>query len=89
MNEVNGSSRNGYEIRVKEPLEIDFSGWPDEYLVRNEHMESGEIIGCLICLVEDQPRLRGILNHLWDLNRTVLSVQRINYQEEILRGEMK
>jgi hypothetical protein len=83
MNEENGSYRTGYEIRIKGPLDPDFAGQESLFYIQNEKTESGEIIGNLICQIEDQPRLRGILNHLWDLNRTILSVQRIILKEKI------
>ena len=88
MNEKLSSPKTGYMIRVIGPLEIDLSGWSIKFFLKNEILESGESVGCLFCQVEDQPRLRGILNLLWDQNRIILSVTRINFQEECFRGEI-
>ena len=89
MNEELLSPKTGYMIRVIGPLELDLSRWSNEFHVKNEILENGERIGYLFCQVEDQPRLRGILNLLWDQNRIILSVNRINDQNEFFRGETK
>jgi len=62
-----------YRIRVKETLDHHFDAWLDDLTFI--HQENGEtlLVGCFT----DQPALRGFLDQLWNLNITVITVERI------------
>jgi len=63
-----------YLIKVKGKLEKSWSGWLDNMRVTAELADDGTPITALTGSVVDQAALRGILNRLWDLNLTVISV---------------
>lgn len=69
---ISGQS-DKYRIRVKETLDHHFSDWL-EYLVLLPQ-ENGETL--LIGTFTDQSALRGFLDQLWNLNITVITVERI------------
>ena len=62
-----------YRIRVKETLDRHFDAWLDDLTFIPQ--ENGETL--LIGLFTDQPALRGFLDQLWNLNITVITVERI------------
>jgi hypothetical protein len=64
---------NTYRIRVKETMDHHFADWLENLTYIPQ--ENGEtlLIGSFI----DQPALRGFLEQLWNLNITVISVERI------------
>ncbi len=62
-----------YRIRVKETLDRHFTSWLDDMAVLPQ--ENGETL--LVSAFPDQPALRGFLDQLWNLNITVISVERI------------
>lgn len=62
-----------YRIRVKETLDRQFNGWIGNLTITP--LESGETI--LESSFTDQPALRGFLEGLWNLNITIISVERI------------
>ena len=61
-----------YRITVQERLDDEWSDWLDGTTIKNN---SGHTT--LTSPVIDQSALRGILNRMWDLNLTVLSVDRV------------
>ena len=61
-----------YQIKVAGQLDPDWSDWFSGLAVTVEH--GGEAITTLTGTVSDQAALRGILNKLWDLNLTLISV---------------
>lgn len=66
-----------YQIRVQGNVDPSWSDWFDGMEVL---LVTGPDDPCVTTLtgdVRDQATLRGILNHLWDLNLTVLSVVQI------------
>ncbi len=63
-----------YRIRVKETLESHFADWLDDLAVLPQ--ENGETL--LVSKFTDQPALRGFLDQLWNLNITVITVERID-----------
>jgi hypothetical protein len=72
--EQNGSYRpTKYRIRVKETLDPHFADWLGNLTLTPQ--ENGETL--LITPFTDQPALRGFLDQLWNLNITVISVERI------------
>ena len=66
-----------YRIRVQGQLDDTWSQWFDDMTIAGESASDGTGITVLTGAVADQPKLRGILARMWDLNLTVLSVERI------------
>ncbi len=64
---------NRYRIRVKETLAPHFADWLDDLTVLPQ--KNGETF--LVSTFPDQPALRGFLDFLWNLNITVITVERI------------
>ena len=64
---------NTYRIRIKETLDCHFADWLDEMVILPQ--ENGETL--LVSSFPDQPALRGFLDQLWNINITVISVERI------------
>ena len=76
--ELNNSNQpSTYHIRVKEMLDCQFADWLGEMAIHPQ--ENGETI--LVVSFPDQPALRGFLDQLWNLNITILSVERIENEE--------
>ena len=65
--------RSTYRIRLKGALSPSISDWFGDITVRPE--ENGETL--LIGEFPDQSALRGFLDQLWNLNFTVVSVDRV------------
>ena len=66
-----------YQIIVQGCLDPNWSDWFNEMEITNETSKDAQLITTLIGNMEDQSTLRGILNQLWDLNLTILSVNRV------------
>lgn len=64
-----------YEIRVEGELDAGWSDWLTGMAVRIEHRGPAASVTTLSGPVADQSALRGILNQLWDLNLTLISVR--------------
>lgn len=73
MEQDETKSSNTYRIRIKETLDHQFNTWLDDLTIIPQ--ENGEtlLFGCFT----DQPALRGFLDQLWNLNITVITVERI------------
>jgi len=67
-----------YEIRVQGELDARWSAWFEGMTVIVERQRQQPIMTTLTGTVEDQSALRGILNQLWDLNLTLISVRRFS-----------
>ena len=68
-----GSQEGTFEIRLKGHLDDSWSDWLEGLQVRL--LNNGEMI--LFGHIEDQAALMGILNRLYGLNLTLLSVNEI------------
>jgi hypothetical protein len=66
-----------YRIRVRGQLDDTWSQWFNGMTIAYEPVDNSTSITTLTGPVADQPKLRGILARMWDLNLTVLSVERI------------
>jgi len=66
-----------YQIKVQGCLDSNWSDWFNEMEITNETKTDSHSITIFEGAVEDQATLRGILNLLWDLNLTILSVNRV------------
>lgn len=65
-----------YRIRVKEMLDDRFADWLEGLVIHPQ--ENGETL--LVGTFTDQPALRGFLDQLWNLNITVITVERIDHE---------
>jgi hypothetical protein len=64
-----------YQIAVQGALDVDWQEWFSGMAITTDQNKDG-VITTLKGVVADQAALRGILNKLWDLNLTVISVKR-------------
>ena len=69
-----------YEIKVQEGLEAAWSDWFGGMAVKIER--GGIPVTRLVGAVADQCALRTILNRIWDLNLTLLAVNRIEIESQ-------
>ncbi len=70
--------RTLYKIKVQGPLDHFTALWNgDINILRSEEDET-----LLTCHLLDQAALRGFLNQLWNLNFTILTVERIENMDD-------
>ena len=75
-----------YQIIVQGCLDLSWSEWFDGMEITNETGKDAQLITTLNGNIEDQSALRGILNRLWDLNLSILSVIRVTPRTEPFDG---
>ena len=63
-----------YHITILGRLEEKWVDWLDGRAMRIEPADDDIIHTLIIVLVPDQAALRGVLNKLWDLNLTLISL---------------
>jgi hypothetical protein len=73
MAQHESQTSNTYRIRIKETIDHQFNTWLDDLTFI--HQENGETL--LVGTFTDQSALRGFLDQLWNLNITVVTVERI------------
>ncbi len=73
MEQDNANQANTYRIRVKKTLDRHMIDWIGNLTLIPQ--ENGETL--LVGSFTDQPALRGFLDQLWNLNITVVTVERI------------
>jgi hypothetical protein len=73
MNQEDFIQPTKYRIRIKETLDRRFADWLGDLAVIPQ--ENGETL--LVSSFTDQPALRGFLDQLWNLNLSVITVERI------------
>jgi hypothetical protein len=66
-----------YQIKVQGKLNDQWSVWLAGVTISHDQTGNQAYITTLTGPVVDQAALRGILNKLWDLNLTLLSVKRL------------
>jgi len=66
-----------YEIRVQGRLDASWSNWFNGMAIASEGTSGDSPVTTLTGLVADQSALRGILERIWNLNLTLLSVNRV------------
>ena len=76
-----------YQIKVQGNVDPSWSDWFNGMEVSAETGPKAGSVTIFIGPVEDQAALRGILNHLWDLNLTILSVIQLEPQCEQVRSK--
>ncbi len=64
---------NRYRIQVKETFESRIADWPGDLTILPQVNGSTILVGTF----QDQPALRGFLEQLWNLNVSVICVERI------------
>lgn len=69
-----------YQIRVQGHIDPSWSEWFNGMDISSETARDASIVTTFTGLVGDQATLRGILNHIWDLNLTILSVNQLEPQ---------
>ena len=72
-----------YQITVQGPLDPEWTAWLHDLTLTSAEVD-GQPVTTLSGSVADQAALRGILNKLWDLNLTVISVKRDLLSSEAL-----
>ena len=77
MVHIKSQPSNIYRIRIKETLDNTFADWLDNMVIFPQ--ENGETQ--LICTFPDQPALRGFLDQLWNLNISVISIERVENEK--------
>ena len=73
MEQYESHQSNYYRIRVTETFDRQFTDWLGNLTIIPQ--ENGETL--LEGSFSDQPALRGFLDQLWNLNITVISIERI------------
>lgn len=66
-------SQTTYQIRIKGIVNRSLASLIDDLSILPQENNETLLVGTFI----DQPALRGLLNHLWNLNLTILSVEKI------------
>ena len=72
-----GSEQAVYQIEVQGKLDENWSEWFGGMTVTVRSESSDAPITTVTCAVADQSALRGILNKIWDLHLTLISVNRL------------
>lgn len=68
-----------YHIVIQGCLDPSWCEWFNGMLVNSHQDISGDMITTLTGQIPDQPYLRGVLGKIWDLNLSIISVQRIKH----------
>ena len=67
-----------YQIIVQGKIDQNWSDWLSGFEIETVTDSKGDDGTWITGFVADQADLRGILNHLWDLNLTILSVRQVD-----------
>ena len=78
MGEDRGSDRGQlYQITVQGSLDEHWSDWFSGLSMSVDDRCGDDPLTTLVGVIADQAALRGILSKIWDLNLTVIAVERI------------
>ena len=66
-----------YQISIYGELDVSWADWIGVTSLTHETQDNGASITTLTGTVPDQAALRGLIERIWDLNLTLLSVRRI------------
>jgi len=78
-NHKNEFDRYCYQVRIRGYLDESWAIWLDCATITHEITEDNHLdVTILTFPVTDQPALRGLLNRLFDLNMTILSLKMCN-----------
>jgi hypothetical protein len=67
-----------YQIKVQGKINEQWSAWLEGVTITHEQAQEEAHITTLTSPIVDQAALRGIMNRLWDLNVTLLSIKRLD-----------
>jgi hypothetical protein len=67
-----------YQIKVQGKLNEQWSDWLEGVTITHDRAQEEDHVTTLTSPVVDQAALRGIMNRLWDLNVTLLSIRRFD-----------
>lgn len=67
-----------YAVQIAGVLPPSLARWFEDMAVTVSHAEGVDPCTIFAVPVQDQAALRGLLNRFWDLNLTIISVQRLN-----------
>jgi hypothetical protein len=70
-----------YRIEIEGRLDPRWSSWFNGMTIEVEDRDPDLFVTILDGAVPDQASLRGILNKIWDLNLSLISVNRLDFQE--------
>lgn len=76
-------SGHAYQIKVQGKLNQRWSDWLSGVAFSYEGESEGSLVTTMTIGIVDQSALRGILNKLWDLNLTLLSITRIDERSNV------
>ncbi len=71
-----------YQIQVQGNVDPSWSDWFNGMEISVDTSREGPCVTTLTGQVGDQAALRGMLNHLWDLNLILIAVRRIEVDEK-------
>jgi hypothetical protein len=71
-----------YQVKVQGHIDPSWSEWFNGMEVSSETGREADSVTTFTGPVADQAALRGILNHLWDLNLTILAVIKLESEIE-------
>lgn len=78
MNQKRNAQTDTYQIRLKGVLDPSISDWLGDITILPQ--QNGETL--LIGNFPDQAALRGFLDNLWNVNISMISVGKINYEKD-------
>lgn len=67
-----------YQIKVQGKINEKWSDWLEGVTITHDRGQEEAHVTTLSSPVVDQAALRGIMNRLWDLNVTLLSIRRLD-----------
>lgn len=67
-----------YRICVRGKLDTDWSDWFSGLEITSERLGDEKNLTRMTGFVNDQSQLRGILNRIWNLNLTLVSVELVD-----------
>jgi hypothetical protein len=76
MEKAKDSKIHTYRITVQGKLDISWQNWFENFSFSNDKDAHGKTLTTLTGRVTDQASLRGILIKLWDLNLSLVSIER-------------
>ena len=79
MEGVVSPKASSYRIEIEGRLDPRWSSWFNSMTITVEGRDLDRVVTTLNGAVPDQASLRGILNKIWDLNLSLISVNRLDY----------
>jgi hypothetical protein len=73
-----------YQIQVQGNVDPNWSDWFSGMEISVDTGSGAHCVTTFTGQIGDQASLRGILNHLWDLNLTLIAVRRIEAEDKDL-----